>query len=98
MENSHTNSSAACPVSSGSTGFFVGDKPPAGADRGDIGSESSRKGFVERGRAGLIPGLWRELVDGDDALFRKGLFEPSGMDNWGEARRSGQEHFTLACK
>lgn len=33
-------------------------------------------------------GLWRELLEGDDALFLKGLLEPRGIFNCGGDCRS----------
>ncbi|EEQ28118.1 uncharacterized protein MCYG_01006 [Microsporum canis CBS 113480] len=56
---------------------------------GEGREESSRKGLVESGLCGL-PGLSSEAgVEGEAALLRKGLFDPSVMP--GEACRSGEE-------
>lgn len=51
--------------------------PPAmpGAEYGDRASESSRKGFVERGRSGRVL-TDVEPVEGERVRFRKGLLEP----------------------
>jgi hypothetical protein len=60
--------------------FSIGENMEAsvdipGADWGDSASESSKKGFVERGRSGRV----LEVVEpaaGDKARLRKGLLEP----------------------
>lgn len=54
--------------------------PDEGRDEGEKDSVSSRNGLVESGLCGRKPGLTSELgVDGEAALLRKGLLEPSVM-------------------
>ncbi|KAL4977701.1 hypothetical protein BDW66DRAFT_32253 [Aspergillus desertorum] len=61
-----------------------------GADWEEIGSVSSRKGFVDFGRSGRPPEVVE--LEGDRVRVRKGLLEPRFTGNcWregeGEARR-----------
>jgi hypothetical protein len=64
-----------------------------GADCGDIGSVSSRKGLVDRGRSGRLDAAGTE---GERARLRNGLLDPKLAavgEDWGSVDRedvSGQ--------
>ena len=72
---------------------------PVGADCGENESNSSKKGFVDTGRAGRISGLARDGEPGESVRFLKGLLDPRLTVNRGDGcrseRDSQQQHQSL---
>lgn len=56
---------------------------PTGADCGEDGSMSSKKGLVEVGRSGRPPDVME--LEGDNARLRNGLLEPKLTGKPGDA-------------